>query len=54
MPVRTMGGWSRVDMALWFCSLTGPMAMPEVLLKALSRVPPTECIELAVDPRRGL
>jgi hypothetical protein len=33
----------------WFCSLTAPI----LFLKPLSSTPPTECIELAVDPRRG-
>lgn len=34
---------------LFCCSVTGPM----VPLNAESSVPPTECIELDVDPRRG-
>jgi hypothetical protein len=66
MPVRTIGGCNKVEMAsisqsrdmvpkcavyapFWLCSLTAPM----LFLKPLSRAPPTECIELAVDPRRG-
>jgi hypothetical protein len=50
MPVLMMGGVSSVEMALLLCSLTAPM----VLLKPLSSEPPTECIEDAVEPRRGL
>lgn len=50
MPVLMIGGVSSVEMALLLCSLTAPM----VLLKPLSSEPPTECIEDAVEPRRGL
>lgn len=68
MPVRIMGGVSRVEMAdvqlavpslcphvfqkappLLLCSLTAPM----LDLKPESSTPPTEWIELAVEPRRG-
>lgn len=48
-PVRTMGGWSRVEMAFWPDSRT---ASPQVPLE-LSREPPMECMELAVESRRG-
>lgn len=68
MPVLIMGGVSSVEIAgaqlafphhilnnpgspppLLLCSLTAPM----LDLKPESSTPPTECIELAVEPRRG-
>lgn len=45
-PVRTIGGWSRVEMAFWLVSRT---VDPR---RWMSREPPIELIE-AVLPRRG-
>jgi hypothetical protein len=49
-PVRTMGGCSRVEMALWLVSQT---ELPR--LDLVSKVPPIEPIEamLAALPLRG-
>jgi len=46
-PVRTMGGWRRVEMAFWPDS-----TRPWDQFTETSSEPPTEWMELAVEPRR--
>lgn len=46
-PVRTIGGWRRVEMAFWPDSNRLWDQFPDA-----SSEPPTEWMELAVDPLR--
>jgi hypothetical protein len=48
-PVRTIGGCSKADIA--FCPDSNKALLPHVP-DDVSRDPPTECIELAVEVRR--
>lgn len=48
-PVRTIGGCRRVAMALLPAS-----AIESLLCVAVSKTPPIDVIELAVEPRRRL
>lgn len=46
-PVRTIGGWRRVAIALLPAS-----AIESLFCVAVSKTPPIDVIELEVDPRR--
>lgn len=48
-PVRTIGGWRRVAMALLLAS-----AIESLPCVAVSKTPPIDVTELAVEPRRRL